>query len=242
MANYANLKSKISLDDSEFKAGIRRVKLTAAAASRTIGNGFRSMGKGLASMASMIAGVVRSLSKFAAIAAGITFAAAIAGAAKLAGALRKAFDTGGALSDLSSRTGIAVKELVILERAFEDNGLSADKVGTSVNKLQKSIGDLGDGLSTQVRAFEALGITYEMIESQSPLEQFRMLEERLQRIEDPTKRAAIAMNIFGRSGGELLTLFSDSGAIDRAAQTMGGQADLLQKNAQTFDRISDLLN
>lgn len=230
-----NLKGKVSLDSTEFQAGLRRVKLASAATAKTIGNGFRQIGGALQR-------ITASLAKFAAIAATISFAAATAGAVKLGRELRKAFDVGGALSDLSSRTGIAVKELVILEQAFADNGISADKVGAIINKMQKGISDFGAGLSTQVRAFERLGITYDDIRNKSPLQQFQMLQNSLAKMPDPTLRAATAMDIFGRSGGELQALFDDAGAIGKAAQTIGTQADILDKNAQTFDRISDLLN
>lgn len=72
----ANLKSKISLDDTQFSAGLRRVRLASAAAGKTIGSSFKKLG-------SVISNLAKSLAKFATIAASITFAAAIAGIAKL---------------------------------------------------------------------------------------------------------------------------------------------------------------
>lgn len=231
----ANLKSKISLDDTQFSAGLRRVKLTSAAAAKQIGTSFRKLG-------GIMANLARSLARFAAIAGAITFAAAVAGAVKLGNALKKAFDAGGALSDLSAQTGIAVKQLAILQQAFEDNGVSADQVGTVVNKLQRSISDFGNDLSTQVRAFERLGISYDAIKSKTPLQQFQMVQQALAKMEDPTARAATAMEIFGRSGGNMLALFQDGNAISNAMVTVGSAADLLDKNAGKFDRISDLLN
>ena len=231
----ANLKSKISLDDTQFTAGLRRAKLTTAAAAKQIGTSFRKLG-------GIMANLAKSLARFAAIAGTITFAAAIAGAVKLGNALKKAFDAGGALSDLSAQTGIAVKELVILQQAFEDNGVAADQVGSVINKLQRSISDFSNGLSTQVRAFERLGITYDQLERKSPLQQFQMVQTAIARMEDPTMRAATAMEIFGRSGGNMLALFQDGNAISNAMVTVGGAADLLDKNATKFDRISDLLN
>lgn len=72
----ANLKSKISLDDTQFSAGLRRVKLTTAAAAKQIGTSFKAVG-------GSITNARKSLTKFAAIAGSITFAAAVAGAAKL---------------------------------------------------------------------------------------------------------------------------------------------------------------
>lgn len=231
----ANLKSKISLDDTQFSAGLRRVKLTSAAAAKQIGTSFRKLG-------GIMANLARSLARFAAIAGAITFAAAVAGAVKLGNALKKAFDAGGALSDLSAQTGIAVKQLAILQQAFEDNGVSADQVGGVINKLQRSISDFGNDLSTQVRAFDRLGISYDAIKSKTPLQQFQMVQQALAKMEDPTARAATAMEIFGRSGGNMLALFQDGNAISNAMVTVGSAADLLDKNAGKFDRISDLLN
>jgi len=230
----ANLKSKISLDDTQFSAGLRRVRLASAAAGKQIGTSFRKLG-------SVMANLVKSLARFAVIAGAITFAAAVAGAVKLGGALKKAFDAGGALSDLSAQTGIAVKQLVILQQAFKDNGLSADQAGSTINKLQRSISDFGAGLSTQVRAFERLGISFDQLDQKSPLEQFQMVQAAISKMENPTQKAATAMEIFGRSGGDMLALFADGNAIDNAMVTVGSAADLLDKNATKFDRISDLL-
>ena len=230
----ANLKSKISIDTTQFSAGLRRVKLASTAAAKQIGTSFRKLG-------SVMANLVKSLARFAAIAGGLTFAAAVAGAVKLGTALKKAFDAGGALSDLSAQTGIAVKQLVILQQAFKDNGLSADQAGSTINKLQRSISDFGAGLSTQVRAFERLGISFSDLEDKSPLEQFQLVQGAISRMENPTQKAATAMEIFGRSGGDMLALFADGNAIDNAMVTVGSAADLLDNNATKFDRISDLL-
>jgi hypothetical protein len=50
------------------------------------------------------------------------------------------------------------------------------------------------------------------------------------------------MDIFGKSGGKLLTLFGDSGALATAGDTLGAQAAIMDKNASVFDRTSDLIN
>jgi Skp family chaperone for outer membrane proteins len=49
------------------------------------------------------------------------------------------------------------------------------------------------------------------------------------------------MGIFGKSGGEMLALFSDAGAFDDAAAQVGSQAEILQRNAEIFDKISNQL-
>lgn len=77
----ANLKGTVSLDDSAFSAGVRRVKMASVSLSRTVGKGFDEIGR-------KVAGVSKSLAKFATIAGSVTFAAASAGAAKLATSAR----------------------------------------------------------------------------------------------------------------------------------------------------------
>lgn len=235
MAGTVNLKSKISLDDSALVGGMKRVQRSVAAVATKASRAFRKVGAGIAKAAA-------KMKNFALIAGALTFGAAIAGAYKLARALKDAFDLGGRLSDLSAQTGIAVDQLAILQQAFEDNGVAGDQVGTVMNKLQRSITDFGAGLSTQSRAFERLGISFDQIKGKSPIEQFNMVQNAIANIEDPTLKAATAMELFGRSGGDLLALFQDSGAIEKASVTMGSSAEILAVNAEKFDRISDLLN
>lgn len=69
-----------------------------------------------------------------------------------------------------------------------------------------------------------------------------MVQNAIANMQDPTQKAATAMEIFGRAGGDLMALFEDSGAIEKASVTMGSSAEILRKNSETFDRISDLLN
>ncbi len=235
MAGNVNLKSKISLDDSAFVSGMKKVGRATATAAKKASAAFRKIGAAIGKAAAR-------MRNFALIAGALTFGAAIAGAYKLGRALKDAFDLGGRLSDLSAQTGVAVDQLAILQQAFEDNGVAADSIGSVINKLQRSITDFGSGLSTQSRAFERLGITFDDIKNKSPLEQFKMVQNAIANMQDPTQKAATAMELFGRAGGDLMALFQDSGAIEKASVTMGSSAEILRKNAEKFDRISDLLN
>jgi len=225
----ANLESRISLDATKFQAGLRSAGASAKKFSKSVTAG--------------VLGAARSIGNIASTLAKVTVAFGIAGAAAAAMGLKNAFDLGGTLSDFSARTGIAVEKLVVLQRALEDNGISGDKVATIINKMQKSIGELGQGLATQVRAFEELGITLEQLQRLSPEDQFELLQRSIAGVSDEAKRATLSAQIFGaRLGNELLTLVKDAGALERAAQSVGKQAEILARNAQTFDRISDLLN
>jgi hypothetical protein len=170
------------------------------------------------------------------------FAAAAAAAAGLAVGIKKAVDIGGALSELSARTGVAAGELRVLQMAFERAGVSADKVGPAINKMQRAIIEAGQGSKTAQDALASLGLSVEQLSGLSPDKQFEAIGQAINGISNPAAQAAAAMQIFGRSGGEMLALFKDSGALGDAARAIGSQADLLTRNANLFDRASDILN
>jgi hypothetical protein len=174
-----------------------------------------------------------------ALAAGFATAAAAAGA--LAVGIKQAIDIGGALSDLSTRTGVAAGELRILQEAFARNGLEAGQVGPVINKLQKAIIEAGDGTGPAAEAFARMGLSLSEIGSLSSAGQLQAIGQAIAALPDPAARAATAMQLFGRSGGELLTLFANSGAMGQAAAAVGDQAALLTSNANMFDEASDIL-
>lgn len=220
----ANLETVISADMSQFQATMRRAGMVAE---RTGGKIAREM-KGAA---------VATLK--AAAAAGAM--AAALGAAALARGVKNAADMGGKLHELSARTGIAAGELAKLSRAFEDNGLSAEKIGPLINKLQKGIYEFGQGSETARKPFDELGLTFDEIGKLSPEKQFALIQKKISAIADPTKRAALAMQLFGKSGGELLTLFGDKDAFKNAGSALGAQIEILNRRAADFDEISDIL-
>jgi hypothetical protein len=171
-------------------------------------------------------------------------AAPLAALGSLAGAfaaVKSSLDMGGRLSDISSQTGIAVADLVVLEQAFKNNGLSAEQVGPSINRLQRAIVQAGQGGAGASDTFAKLGLSLSQLESQSPSEQFKSVATAIQGIQSPAARTAAAMEIFGTSGGKMLTLFADSNAFAKAATQVGGLAGVMDASATQFDAISDSL-
>jgi hypothetical protein len=231
MAARADLKTVISADMTGFSATMRRAgvlaKTTGGAIGRSIGSATKAMGR-----------LTLSAGK-AGLALGAV-GAAVGGAAFIRG-IKNAADLGGQLSDVSARTGILAGDLAVMGRAFEDNGVSADKVGGIINKLQRTISDFGVGTETARRPFERLGISFDEISRLDPAAQFQLIQSKIAALKSPTDRAATAMEIFGRSGGELLTLFADGQAFSGAARFLGTQAEILNRSSGVFDSISDKL-
>ena len=166
--------------------------------------------------------------------------AAFAVAQKTVQSFGDALNMGGRLAELSDRTGVAVDQLLILERAFQNTGVGADSLGPILNKMQKAIVDAGDGSSKAADAFTKLGIPLSTLQSLSPDEQLRAIGKAIAGIPDPAERAAVSMEIFGKSGGALNQMFADmDGEIDTAKSQLGTLPQIMKEGAKQFDRISD---
>jgi hypothetical protein len=158
------------------------------------------------------------------------------------GEFKAAIDLGGDLNDLSKRTGETAGNLLLLQQAFGNTGVSADKVGPTINKMQKFMDDAGTAGSRQAGIMDQLGLTLADLAGKTPTEQMQIFAEQISGIEDPTKRGAMAMGVFGKAGGELLPLLSDfSGELAGARTQLGSMPDVMDVASASFDGIGDAM-
>jgi hypothetical protein len=166
--------------------------------------------------------------------------AGVAAGVGLAYGVKRAYDLGGELNDMSAKTGIAVDQLMILNQAGKDAGI--ENLSGAVAKMQKNLAAAAsDGASPAARALDALGLSAGALLQRLPTEQFQLIGARIAAIQNPALRTAAAMEVFGKSGAELLPLFANSGALGEAATAIGKQAAILRDNAAGFDAVSDRL-
>jgi len=199
--------------------------------------------------APFLAGIARvqsSMRNLQAVAAGITGAffavrSVMAGLSAVFNGMKGALDMGGKFSDLSASTGASVSELVLLTKAFENNGLAADAVGPMIARFQKALGGLNEEGQSTTSVLEKLGINTLALGRMSVAAQFQELSRAFSAIEDPALRTRRAMELFGRSGAQMLTLFRDPEAFSRAAAEIGSMGDVLEDNATKFDSMSDAI-
>jgi hypothetical protein len=192
-----------------------------------------SMSLGKIGLAAGVAGV--------AVKAGMALAEGAMDAARaVADGFGQAIDLGGRLTDLSSRTGESSGKLLVLERAFTNTGVSAESVGTSINKMQKFMTDAAQGGAAQSESMQRLGITMSDLAGKTPTEQMGVFAQRISGIQDPAQRAEAAMSIFGKSGGELLPILNNfSGELQGARDQLGGLPGVMDRSAAAFDATGD---
>ena len=158
---------------------------------------------------------------FAAVGAGVTAigSSALGGIAALS---TRFADLGGNLDDVAQRTGISAKSLSELAYAAELGGTDLATLERSVARLQRGISDANGGNKAMAEAFDAIGLSAAELAKLSPEEQFLAVGKAIAAVPDPTLRAARAMELFGRSGTQLLPmLLSDIDAVRKEAQDLG---------------------
>lgn len=116
---------------------------------------------------------------------------------------------GDEIDKMSRRTGFAAETLSELAFAAQIAGTDLSSIEKATKKMSKSIVDAGDGLTTYIRAFDRIGISVEDLMKLSPEDQFLKIGNAIAAVENPTIRAAAAVDIFGRAGTQLLPLFDE---------------------------------
>ena len=148
--------------------------------------------------------------KTAAIGVGIAAgAAAVGGIAAFAKSSISAFaQAGDEVQKMSLRVGFSTEALSYLQHAAEFSGPALGSLENGVTRMQRTILDAENGLSTAVDAFEMLGVEMADVESKSPEEQFTLLSNALADVEDASRRSALAQQVFGRAGTQLLPMLA----------------------------------
>lgn len=120
--------------------------------------------------------------------------------------LKTAIDTADKLNDFNVRLGVSAEALSGWGYAAQQSGTDIDALGTGLKKLSKAMAEALDPKSSQAKLFEALGVSVK--DAQGNL---RSLEEMLPEIasafkalDNETLEASLAMELFGKSGTDLL--------------------------------------
>jgi len=227
----AAITAELALGISKFQSSLRQAQSSM--------RGFQSgAASGSSGSSALLSGAAKA-AKGVALAGAAAAAAAVGVGTALAAGVKNALDLGGKFSDLASQIGSTAGQAMVLASAFEANGMGAEEMVSSINRMQRS---LNAAMSAGGKdAFSSLGLDPAELFSADPSAAFQQVAEALGGIENPTERAARAMEIFGRSGARLQTLFADPEAMRNAATQVGGMAGLLDANAAKFDQVSDVL-
>ena len=163
----------------------------AAAASRRVGSTFNAMASDLGRNARRIA-----------------IGATLAGGA-IFGLASSTASLGDDAAKTADKLGINVETLQELRYAAERSGIATSSFDTSLEKMTKNIGLAMEGTGAQKDALDALGLSAEELANMLPEEALGLIADRMQGVATQAEKAAIANDIFGRSGIGMLNMLRD---------------------------------
>ena len=198
-----------------------------------IAAGAKQVEADLKKLGGKVAGVGRSL---------VTLATAAA--APLAGMTLSFASAGDNLDKMSKRTGVGVKALSELAFAAEQSGASLDSVEKGIRGMQRSLLNAEMGSKAANDALSALGLSVEDLAGMSPEDQFTMIADAIAGVEDPSKRAALSMQLFGRAGSELLPMMNENADgianLRKEANELG--RTMTEEDAKSAAELTDAMN
>lgn len=159
----------------------------------------------------------------------------------LAAWVKSSVDAMDAMNDIKERTGLATKEIAGLQVALKMSGMQAESLEGAMSKLAKNMA-AGDA------AFAAMGLSVKNTDGslKSSRQMLAEVADQFAGYEDGAAKAALAQELFGKSGAEMIPLLNGGSKaleeFDAMAQKLGlTMDDQTTANAAKFNDTLDLI-
>lgn len=160
--------------------------------------------------------------------------------AAIANVANKVLDLTGKLTDLSGKTGISTDGLQVLQYTLGQSGVSMEQAANAAVKMSRG---LVDGDKGAAEAVAKLGLNVDALIASGPEQAFLQIGSAIAGVPDPMQRAALATEIFGKAGADLLPGFTTNmAALGAEAQRSGAiiSADLVAAGDAAGDSLTRL--
>ncbi len=126
--------------------------------------------------------------------------------AGLTALVKSAIDTGDALDEMSQRVGISVETLSVWRPAAEQSGVSGESFEKGLRKLSTTMLEAATGSEEAARNFAAVGVAFKNQDGtlRGTDQVLLDLAERFKAMPDGAQKTALAVQLFGKAGAELI--------------------------------------
>lgn len=178
-------------------------------------------------------GAMRSIQRSAQVAMRALGALGVGlGAMQITQFVRGAINAGDEMSKMAQRIGVTTDAIAGLQLAFRQGGSSVGEMQSRIGRLTKALADGNDGL-------KFLNIT-----STDTVGALSQIAERFQAMPDGAQKSALAIEIFGRSGANLIPILNQGSQslrdYDALARQLGITVDT--ETGKTFEKFNDTLD
>lgn len=185
----------------------------------------------------------RSISSFAKTAAGSL--AALYGAQSIVGFVKTQIDAADATGKMAQKVGISVEELSKLQYAAKLADVDTGQLQVGLVKLSKGMVEAANGTGQARNALSAMGISVKNTDGTLKTSSTVLGEiaDKFATYEDSANKTAIATQLFGKSGAELIPLLNagSKGIKESADELERFGAVITEKAAAQAERFNDNL-
>lgn len=157
-----------------------------------------------------VAGTVAEVGKAIAAAAVAIGAAAVAAGKEIWDMANATAEAGDEIEKNSQKVGLSFESYQKWDYAMQLAGTSMSSCTTGLKTLTNTFDDAQNGSAGAIQKFERLGLSLDDLKGKSREEIFSATVAALQNVSDETERAALANDMFGKSGQDLLPLLNQS--------------------------------
>lgn len=183
-----DLSATLTLDTSKYESGL---------------NGAAGMAKGIGSK-------IGSALKTATLVTGALAAAGAAVTGAFVTSAKKTADFGDKVDKMSQKLGLSTDAYQKWDYVLNLAGTEMSSMTTGLKTLTNKIDDAKNGGKGAQEMFDKLGISMDELNKMSREEVFEATIKGFQGMEDSTERAALANDLFGKSGQNLTPLFNQT--------------------------------
>ena len=206
-------------------------KTVGAASIKRLGNSMQGVTGRVKNLRLAMGGLNKTFGAFGLIISGGAFA----------GLVKGAIDSADSFGKLSDQTGIAANSLQAYVNAGKLAGIGQETIDKGLRRLAQSMREADQGVATYADSFNALGLSVRDSEGKLKSSETVLGEiaDRFADLPDGATKAAISMEIFGRSGASLINLLNGgSAALEEFNYAV---SDEFAQNAEFFnDQIAVL--
>lgn len=127
---------------------------------------------------------------------------------------RQALNTADATAKMAQRVGVSTEALSQLQFAAELSDVSVGDLNTGLNRFNRTVDDAAQGTQTAVDAFARMGVSLKNTDGElkSTEKLLGELADQFAAMPDNATKAALAQELFGRSGAQLIPLLNNGAA------------------------------
>jgi hypothetical protein len=188
-----NLVAKITLDDKDYKKGIKSAEKSGKSFGQTLTSGLKVAGKAMAAL----------------------YTGTVAVASAIAKMTLSAVNYGDEIAKESQKLNMSMEGYQKWSTMLEMAGTSIDIMSMGMKTFTGILDEASKGNATALLTLQKLGLGYEDFAGLSVEDSLKKVVEQFQRMEQGAEKTQLAVDLFGRSGQELLPLLNQEvGSID----------------------------